>query len=264
MLTVGTHPDQDAVAALNSLAGHGYIPGPGVTQIGFPAGSPQSFVVEAKADWLGLATDMIMTAAAIIPDFEASETKFTAELEDVIAKGEQDGQEARSVTQTLRIVSTELKAKKGTAFETADMLASVYSCFSDLSSIAVTDSIGDLAAKVTACLKELMPSPKDVIPSGAAGVSEYGKYLSSLISFIQLPSVLNDFREHGRQVFTIDAAKVPGGASAQEQFRPFGLSLGNFTWNESSDRISISPRWGLIATARCGEYPTVRNDAALP
>jgi len=44
-LAMTSHPDQDALAALASLAGHGYIPGPGTTQIGFPAGAPASFTV---------------------------------------------------------------------------------------------------------------------------------------------------------------------------------------------------------------------------
>jgi hypothetical protein len=238
-LATTSHPDQDALAALASLAGHGYIPGPGTTQIGFPAGAPASFTVQAQADWLGLATDVILTSAAIIPGFEASETEFTVTLGRVVTQEERDGQQLVSVTQTLRVVSNELKAEKGLVFETADHLATAYICFADLSKIVDSDSISDLAHKVVACAKELVPDPDRPITSGGIAVSEYAKYLDSLHAFAQLPAVLNDFREHGRQVFAIEASRA-----APEQFQPFGLSLGNFTWSAQGNQITITPPLG--------------------
>jgi len=139
-----------------------------------------------------------------------------------------------SVTQTLRVVSNEPKAEKGLVFETADHLATAYICFADLSKIVDSDSISDLAHKVVACTKELVPDPDRPITSGGIVVSEYAKYLGSLHAFAQLPAVLNDFREHGRQVFAIEAS-----LAAPEQFQPFGLSLGNFTWSAQGNQITI-------------------------
>lgn len=206
-LSVGDHPDQDLVAALNSAIGFGYIPGPGVTRIRFPEGPPPTFAVSARADWLGLATDIIMTSAAIIPGFEAETTRFTAELENVTTTLEKDGQAIESQSQVLKITQTRLKAEKGPAVEGADNLASAYICFADLSSISLQDSAKDLTGKVTGCLKELFGKPGDGAISAGSITSEYLSYLDAVVSFIKLPAVLDDFREHGRQTFLIDAAR---------------------------------------------------------
>ena len=206
-LSVGDHPDQDLVAALDSAVGFGYIPGPGVTRIRLPKGLPPTFAVTARADWLGLATDIIMTSAAILPGFEAETTRFTSELKNVITTLEKDGQVIESQSQVLKITQTKLKAEKGSAVEGADNLASAYSCFADLGSISLQDSARDLAGKVTGCLKELFGKPGDSAISAGGITSEYLSYLNAVLGFIKLPAVLNDFREHGRQTFLIDAAR---------------------------------------------------------
>jgi hypothetical protein len=206
-LSITEHPDQDALAALDSLRGYGYIPGPGVTQIQLPSGKPPVFYVAVRADWLGLVTDVIMTAAAIIPGFEAESSTFSSQLENEITTEERDGQIIQSQTQVLKIVQTKLKAEKGPAFEGADNLASTYACFADLGSISLTDSVSDLAKKMVGCLKELLPKPGDAIAAGGGTVSEWLNYLDAVVGYIQLPGVLNDFREHGRQTFIIDAVR---------------------------------------------------------
>jgi hypothetical protein len=212
-LSLTAHPDQDAVAALDSLRGYGYIPGPGVTQIKLPSGEPPVFYVDVQADWLGLATDVIMTAASIIPGYEAETSTFSSQLENVITTEEKDGQVAESQTQVLKIVQTKLKAEKGSAFEGGDHLAAAYSCMADLESVSLTDSVSGLAGKMTDCLKELLPKPGDAVAVAGGVVSEYLGYLNALAGYIQLPEVLNDFREHGRQVFIVDAVKKPAPAS---------------------------------------------------
>jgi hypothetical protein len=241
-LTIGTHPDQDAVAALNSIRNVGYIPGPGVTRIGLPAGTPPVFYVKVHADWLGLVTDVILSAAAIIPGFEAEETRFARQLEEVLMTEERDGQLIQSQTQVLKIVQTDLKAEKGPALEGAEHLTQVYLCAVRLAPVVLSDTTSDLAGKLADCLKELISAPGDAVPAGGI-VSEGLKYIDSLIGFMQLPEVLNDFREHGRQTFIIDAVRQDQ-AFSQERFQPFGLSFDTFGWSAHDQQISITPPLG--------------------
>lgn len=198
-LTIGTHPDQDALAALASLAGHGYIPGPGVTRIGLPLPAPASFSVQAQADWLGLVAEILDAAAAIIPDTEVAQAELADAADKVATDAAQAGQQAVSTSRALQQVDTELKVEKGPAFETADAFSSAYGCLSGLSSSVQSASLTKLADQVKDCLKEIFPS----------ATTDATDYLKALIGFIQLPAVLNDFREHGRQVYAITAMQAP-------------------------------------------------------
>ena len=193
-LTIGIHPDQDALAALASLAGHGYIPGPGVTRIGLPAPPPTAFSVQAQGDWFGLFTEVLDAAAAIIPDTEVAQTEVASAADKVAT----DAAQAVPASQALQKVDTELKVEKGPAFETADAFTSAYSCLSGLSSSAQSASLTKLADQVRDCLKKIFPG----------ATTDAIEYLKALIGFIQLPAVLNDFREHGRQVYTITATQA--------------------------------------------------------
>lgn len=257
-LSMGEHPDQDAVAALNSLLGFGYIPGPGVTQIRLPSGTPPVFYVKVHADWLGLATDIIMTAAAIIPGFEAETSRFSAQLQNVITTEENEGQVIRSQSQVLKIVQTKLKAEKGPALEGTDNLASAYVCFADLSSVSLSDSIRDLAGKVTGCLKELVGKPGDAVAAGGI-TTEYLSYLDAVLGFIKLPAVLNDFREHGRQTFIIDAVQkldqTYTGFIRQLNPQAGTLSFDQVLWFTGASAQQVCAEWHVTPEAEwCNDY----------
>jgi hypothetical protein len=108
----------------------------------------------------------------------------------------------------LTITRTKLESEKGGLFEGADRIAAAYTCFAALASTVSSDNkLSAVAAKMVDCLKELLPSPGDAVATGKGVVSEYASYLDALVGFYQLPVVLNDFREHGRQTFVIDAAR---------------------------------------------------------
>jgi hypothetical protein len=198
-LTMTSHPDQDLLAALASLAHHGYIPGPGVTRIGFPAPAATSFTVQAHADWLGLVTEIIDTAAAIIPDTEVAETDLASAGEKAAGDAEQAGREAESDADAVSDVDDELKVEKGPAFDTAEAITSVYGCLAGLESSLQTASVTKLAGQIKDCLKELF----------SGSTTDATGYLKAVLGFIQLPAVLNEFREHGRQLYTITAIEVP-------------------------------------------------------
>jgi hypothetical protein len=200
--------DQDIVGALNRAQGIGYIPGPGVTQIQLPGGTPRFFSVAARASWLGLTTNIILSAAAIVPGFKAEMSRYTTELQTATKELEVDGRTVRSQVQVLRVTRTKLESEKGPLVEGAERIAAAYTCFAALASAVSSGSkVTAVAAKMAGCLKELLPKPGDAVATGKGLVSEYASYLDAIVGFYQLPAVLNDFREHGRQTFVIDAAR---------------------------------------------------------
>ena len=170
-----------------------------MTRIGLPSPAPASFSVQAQADWLGLVAEILDAAAAIIPDTEVAQAELADAADKVATDAAQAGQQAVSTSQALQQVDTELKVEKGPAFETADAFSSAYGCLSGLSSSVQSASLTKLAAQVKDCLKEIFPS----------ATTDATDYLKALIGFIQLPAVLNDFREHGRQVYAITAMQAP-------------------------------------------------------
>jgi len=155
--------------------------------------------VQAQADWLGLVAEILDAAAAIIPDTEVAQAELADAADKVATDAAQAGQQAVSTSQALQQVDTELKVEKGPAFETADAFSSAYGCLSGLSSSVQSASLTKLAAQVNDCLKKIFPS----------ATTDATDYLKALIGFIQLPAVLNDFREHGRQVYAITAMQAP-------------------------------------------------------
>jgi hypothetical protein len=231
-LTISAHPDQDALAALASLAGHGYIPGPGVTRIGFPSPPPMSFTVQAQADWLGLVTEVLDAAAAIIPDTEVAQTNFATAADKVAADAAQAGQQAVPTAQALQKVDTELKVEKGQAFETAEAFTSAYSCLAGLSASVESASLTKLADQIRDCLKDIFPG----------ATSDATDYLKALIGFIQLPAVLNDFREHGRQVYTITAVRAPADGTYEGLLRKVDPQTGSVEFEQVEMLVGAAAR----------------------
>ena len=231
-LTISAHPDQDALAALASLAGHGYIPGPGVTRIGLPSPPPTSFSVQAQADWLGLVTEILDAAAAIIPDTEVAQTEFATAADKVATDAAQAGQQAIPATRALQKVDTELKVEKGQAFETAEAFTSAYSCLSDLASSVESASTTKLVGQIRDCVKDLFPG----------ATSDATDYLKALIGFIQLPAVLNDFREHGRQIYTITAVQAPADGTYEGLLRKVNPQDGTVEFEQVKMLVGAAAR----------------------
>lgn len=143
-------------------------------------------------------------------------TSYTAELQTVTKELEAGGKTVKSQVQVLTITRTRLESGKGPLVEGAERIAAACTCFAALASaVSSGDKVSAVAAKMVGCLKELLPKPGDAVATGKGLVSEYASCLDAIVGFYQLPVVLNDFREHGRQTFVID-----GGVTSSFQRGP--------------------------------------------